>query len=181
MNLKDVVLERVTDTEFKKLRFPHYGKPWEDRGCHYQFARIAEAPAYDDYETLLQEFREQPRAKYAGFLNDERSKKPWTKVFVSGITEETIAEIKEGIKRNPVKKNHFELRYTRNRQRKPSDFLCIQVQFEEWDGLIVPFQVYIPPGEYGSEFSWIRSAPVVRNRYPIIALTNSRDIEVKLA
>ena len=90
-------------------------------------------------------------------------------------------KIKEGIKRNPVKKNHFELRYTRNRQRKPSDFLCIQVQFEEWDGLIVPFQVYIPPGEYGSEFSWIRSAPVVRNRYPIIALTNSRDIEVKLA
>src|SRR3989344_2011103 len=180
MNLRDVVLVEVTEAEFQRLNFAHYGKPWEHRKHRYQFACVAEAPAYDNYEALLQEFRAQPYALHVGFFNAEKGEQGgWERIFASELTPETIQKVSDRVRKNSSRKFRFELAYNKNQGSAHHNSRRPQVSFEEREGLVVPFKVYIPQ-TYESVFSCKGTQLIPHKDSPIIALTDSVDFEVRL-
>ena len=155
MKTQSIVLEQVTYGEFQRLKGLNYPYPPKDT-FRFAPAEIKERPRYSDYESLLEEFLQQPHAGHIAFYNPTKEGTGgFEKIYLADHTPQALAEALHAmlslIPQVRDKKGHFELAYVMSLPYSRQH--CATVAFEERDRLIVPFKVFIPHWMY-SHFSW---------------------------
>jgi hypothetical protein len=154
MDLKKILLEQITDTEFKRLRSFWFKKtrPSED----FDFARIIKPLTAENYDVLLEEFVVNA---YSDKVSVNKVGK-WIRYYTRNITPANIQEIAEIASADRFKKGHLELYFKVAAFEEEHLRIC----FAEINSLIVGYHIQARRQHYNL-FSWTKQPQLQKKSF----------------